>query len=120
GPGVDLQHLPGRVSARANAGGASAAGPAALRTVASTPPAPSTATTRFLRVFPITSPIHGYRPRRTAQPPWGTPRPRYRFSEAFAGSAHQARGGQGWWLVSTIWPDEAGSPSSGSRVTVIV
>ena len=42
-------------------GCASAAGPAALRTVTSTPPAPSVAATRFLRVFPITSPIHGYR-----------------------------------------------------------
>ena len=30
-----------------------------------------------------------------------------------------SRGRQGW-LVSTTWPDEAGLPSSGSRVTVIV
>src|SRR5262249_7363026 len=49
-------HAGGVVSVRANAGCASAAGPAAPRTVASTPPAPSSATTRFPRPLPITTP----------------------------------------------------------------
>src|SRR5689334_5628683 len=76
-------HAFGRLGACAEAGCASAAGPVALRTAASTPPAPSATTTRFLRVFPIASPVDECRPRQTARPRRSTPCPRYRFSKAF-------------------------------------
>src|SRR5262249_26044145 len=100
-------HVFGRLGTCADAGCASAAGPVALSTAASTPPAPSTVTIRFLRVFPIASPVDECRPRQTARPRRSTPRPRYRFSAPLApiGAHTRAQTGQSRRVVTSSWPE---------------